>query len=112
MWASRGVPEVKFIQQEDTPGASRAIWAEFNGSRNDPREVGPKPGTDYFVAVLNLFLLPASIEMQPKVSVRRSISVQMRLCKILPSHAELLATRELCSLLLISTNLRHVSISP
>lgn len=110
-----GIPwcsEVKFIQQEDTPGASRAIGAEFNGSRNDHREVGPKPGIDYFVAVLILFLLSASIEMQPKVSVRRSLSVQVQLRKILPSHAELLATRELCSLLLISLNLRHISISP
>lgn len=86
MWASRGVPEVKFVQQEDTPGASRAIGAEFNGSRNDHREAGPKPGIDYFVAVLILFLLSASIEMQHKVSVRRSLSVQVQLRKILPSH--------------------------
>lgn len=42
MWASRGVLEVKFMEQKDTPVASRAIWAEFNRSRKDHREGGAK----------------------------------------------------------------------
>lgn len=44
MWASRGILEVKFIEQEDTPGASRALWAESNRSKMIIERVGTKPG--------------------------------------------------------------------
>ena len=43
-WASQGVQVVKFTAQEDTPGAFRAVSAEFNRSREDHSEGGAKHG--------------------------------------------------------------------
>lgn len=75
MWATRGVLEVKFTEQEGTLGAPRALWAEFNGNRNDHSEGGGKAWKILFCVCVEPVSITGSqeaTEFQCKVLVLRS----------------------------------------